>query len=252
MAKTTILTVKKTLAAAYPDIEFTYGEAGRGRQRAHCVSWVGGPAPPDIRHAAGNPYQGHFTPYHFVRQPTPEEREEMHRKWEEEHRTRVAAEPARRAAAKASGIEKRKVTQEAKKTKLAVLAAAFPGVVFTLRGLDAVDWIDGPERSEVAAVLGVEVGSGWISRDWAYGRYVTPEGQAREKAEKAAKVQACRLTKRLAASQVRAIRVAKGIERRRTAHLTHLPRLERNPRQFILPLDFPFWDKPPVYLSRVF
>lgn len=245
MSKFTIATAKKALAAAYPDIEFTYGKAGRGREAGPCVSWVGGPLPDEIREAAGAPlYRGYNSaPYHFVRQPTQEERDEMHRQWDEQRRAAVAAEPARRAAAKASGIEKRKATHEAKKARLAKLAETFPGVDFSV-SQDVIYWTNGPERSEVVTASGVA--------PWQTHRVVTPDFLASEALRIKAKVHACRLAKRLAYSKVRAIRVAMGIERRRYAALPHLPRMERNPRQFVLPLDFPFWDKPPVYLSRVF
>lgn len=244
MAKFTIATAKKALAAAYPHIEFTYGRAGRGREAGPCVSWVGGPLPAEIRTAAGAPaghYYGH-APYHFIRQNTPEEWEEQHRKWDEEHRARVAAEPARRAAAKASGIEKRKAMHALKKSRLATLAAAFPGIEFDLTAA-GLAWTDGPAREEVNNVLGENI-QGY--------RVLSPEFKATAAARAAAKVHAGRLAKRLAASKVRALRVAKGIERRRYAYCVHLGRRHQDSRQMSLPIDFPLWAKPPVYLSRVF
>lgn len=245
MAKFTIATAKRLLAKAFPDIEFTYGRSGRGRDAGPCVSWVGGPTPDVIRAAAGAPayHRYGFAPYHFVRQPTPEEYEEMRRQWDEERRAAVAAEPARRAAAKAAGIEKRKATHAAKCARLAVLYGAFPGVDFDITA-EGVFWTDGPTEGEVAGITGEHgVWEGW------YKRRRTPESLAREMAEKAAKVHTGRLAKRLAASKVRALRVAKGVERRRVAMLPHLPRLERNPDQFLLPMIFPVWERPPVFVA---
>lgn len=245
MSKFTIATAKKALALAYPDIQFTYGTAGRGRQSGPSVSWVGGPTPELVRAAACAPsfhYSG-MVKYHFVRQPTPEEYEEMQRKWDEEHRARVAAEPARRAAAKAAGIEKRKATHEAKCVRLAVLFGAFPGVEFDLSG-GGIAWTDGPERAEVINLV-----TGAYPHNFT--RCRTPEGLAREAAEKAAKVHAGRLARRLAHSKARAFRIPYALERRRLATIQHAPRLERNPEQFVLPLDFPIWEKPSMYMVRI-
>lgn len=252
MAKFTIATAKKALALAYPDIQFTYGTAGRGRQSGPSVSWVGGPTPELVRAAACAPsfhYSGmvKMVKYHFIRQPTPEEYEEMQRKWDEEHRARVAAEPARRAAAKAAGVEKRKATHEAKKARLAVLAAAFPGVEFDLTA-EYLGWTDGPDGQEMTAALVAALGASY--ERFHFHRHRTPEGLAREAAEKAAKVHAGRLARRLAHSKARAFRIPYALERRRLAAIQHATRLERNPEQFVLPLDFPLWEKPPIYVVQ--
>ncbi len=52
MTGDTIRDVKKRLAAAFPGVVFTYGKAGRGRQRGHAVEWVGGPAAEAVQAAA--------------------------------------------------------------------------------------------------------------------------------------------------------------------------------------------------------
>jgi hypothetical protein len=255
MAKATILTVKKALAAVFPDIEFTYGLDLRRGYHGHRISWVGGPHANGVQLAAGAPafhYRG-CTTYHFVREFTPEEQEKRDRKWDEEQRARVAAEPARRAAAKAAGIEKRKATAAATKATAAAtkarrdtLAAAFPGVEFCLSSTPrwndpAVSWVDGPSIEEVTTLLSIET--------YACQRRLTPEFKAAEALRKAAKIHTDRLAKRLAASKVRAVRVAKGIERRLTAGLAHLPRLSRPSPQMVLPMDFPVWEKPTVWVS---
>lgn len=244
MAKFTIATAKKALALAYPDIEFTYSKSGRGRDAGPCVSWVGGPAPELIRAAAGAPayHRYGFAPYHFVRQPTPEEYEEMHRQWDEERRVAIAAEPSRRAAAKAAGIEKRKATHAAKCARLALLYGAFPGVEFDLAS-DGVAWTDGPEPREVIKVTGVYPHN--------CSRHRTPGSLAREAAEEVAQVHTNRLARRLADSKARAFRIPYALERRRRAAIQHLPRVQRNPDQFLLPMDFPIWEKPPIYMVRV-
>lgn len=241
MGKFTILTAKKALALAYPDIEFTYGKAGRGRRHGHAISWVGGPPAEAIRRAAGAPSfrYGGSSVYHFIRQDTPEEREVKDAQWEAERRAYVAAEPARRAAAKAAGIEKRKATAAAKKANLATLAKAFPGVEFTLTK-DCTAWTDGPEPAEVAAALGER-----YVMDWRYQRHLSPEFQASAAARKAAQLVLNRQQRRLAESKVRALCVAKGIERRRQVAM----RIERESRQLVLPMDFPVWERPPVYIA---
>jgi hypothetical protein len=235
MSKITIRTLRQNLASAFPDIEFKYGKDVRRGCSGHCISWVGGPTVEMIRIAGGAPicrYRGTVT-YHFVREHTPEEMEALHAKWNEEHRARVAAEPARRAAAKASGIEKRKATVAAKKALAAKLAEAFPGIDFTLAG-DNVSWTDGPEQAEVVTAAGVS--------PWRTIRNVTKEYLAGVATRLAAGKQANRLARRLAASKVRAIRVAKGIARRPRA-------CEVATRQLPLPLDFPPWMKPPVWVA---
>lgn len=244
MAKFTIATAKKALALAFPDIEFIYGKSGRGRDAGPCVSWVGGPAPHVIRAAAGAPayHRYGFAPYHFVRQPTPEEYAEMRRQWDEEHRARVAAEPARKAAAKAAGIEKRKATHAAKCARLAVLYGAFPGVEFSVNA-DGIAWVDGPERGEVIKVTGIA--------PYQTTRTRTAESLAREGAEKRAKVHAARLVRRLANSRARAARIPYALERRRLAALRHGTRLERTPDQFVLPMAFPVWERPPMFMVRI-
>jgi hypothetical protein len=138
VSKITIRNVRQNLGSAFPDIEFSYGKDGRRGCSGHCISWVGGPTVETIRIAAGAPicrYRGAVA-YHFVREHTPEEWKALHRKWDEEHAARVAAEPARRAAAKASGIEKRRATVAAKKALAAKLAEVFPGIDFTGDNVD--------------------------------------------------------------------------------------------------------------------
>jgi hypothetical protein len=206
VSKITIRKVRQNLASAFPDIEFSYGKDGRRGCSGHCISWVGGPTVETIRIAAGAPvfrYRGAVT-YHFIREHAPEEMEALRTQWDEEHRARVAAEPARRATAKAAGIEKRKATVAAKKALAAKLADAFPGVDFTLSG-DNVSWTDGPERAEVVTAAGVSYGQTY--------RHVTTEFLNRLAERLATRVQTGRLARRLAASKVRAIGVA--IARRR-------------------------------------
>jgi hypothetical protein len=235
MSKITIRTVRQNLASAFPDIEFRYAKDGRRGCSGHCISWAGGPTVETIRIAAGAPafrHRGTVT-YHFVREYTPEEWEALHRKWDEEHRARVAAEPARRAAAKAVGIKRRKATVAAKKALAAKLAEVFPGIDFTLSG-DNVSWTDGPERDEVVAAAGVSPGQTY--------RHVTTEFLNRLAERLATRKQTNRLARRLAASKVRTIRVAKGIARRRRLR-------EVAVRQLPLPMEFPLWMKPPVWIS---
>ena len=52
MTGDTIRDVKKRLAAAFPGVVFTYGTAGRGRQRGHAVEWTGGPEAEAVQAAA--------------------------------------------------------------------------------------------------------------------------------------------------------------------------------------------------------
>lgn len=245
MAKFTIAVAKKALALAYPDIEFTYGKSGRGREAGPCVSWVGGPDAFTVRLAAGAP-AGHYwgrAPYHFIRQDTPEERAVKYAEWEAEHAARVAAEPARRAAAKAAGIEKRKATAEAKKALLANVRRAFPNTPFHVAtskyGNLSVAWVDGPEIGEAASIMGISA--------WKCSRMESADYLAVKVQRDAAKIHAGRLAKRLAYSRVRAIRVAKGIERRRYAYCTRLGRKHANVNQLALPLDLPTY---PAHVAK--
>ncbi len=221
MSKFTIATAKKALALAFPDIEFTYGKAGRGHAAGPCVSWVGGPDAWTIRSAAG--YVWSRTPSHFVRQDTPEERDAKHARWEAEEEARKAAEPARRAAAKAAGVEKRKATTAFKKARTEALADAFPGVEFSLSG-DRVSWTDGPDVKSVAALLSIS--------DWLCDRSVSREFQEAKAAEVKAAIPVTRLARRLAASRARAIQIADGVARR-------LKLRDDASRQLMLPLDLP-------------
>jgi hypothetical protein len=245
MAKFTIAVAKKALALAYPDIEFSYGKSGRGRDAGPCVSWVGGPDADTIRSAAGAPAGSYWgrAPYHFIRQDTPEEREVKYAQWDAQRRAQIAAEPARRAAAKAAGIAKRAETLAAKKIMLAKMYGAFPVTEFHVSTLQhgglSVAWVDGPEVAEVASVLTIN--------EWQCHRSESAEFRATKAERDAAKVQAGRLAKRLAYSRVRAIRVAKGIERRRYACCVHLGRKHVNVDQFVLPLDLPIWPAPWVH-----
>lgn len=245
MAKFTIAVAKKALALAYPDIEFTYGKSGRGCEAGPCVSWVGGPDAFTVRLAAG--YHGRSfrgSPYHFIRQDTPEEWEAKQAQWEAERAAHAAAEPARRAAAKAAGIAKRAETLAAKKIMLAKMYGAFPVTEFHVvttgkYGNLSVAWVDGPEIAEVASVLTID--------EWQCHRSESAEFRATKAERDAAKIHAGRLAKRLAYSKVRALRVAKGIERRRYAYCTRLGRKHVNVNQLALPLDLPTY---PAHVAK--
>ena len=77
---------------------------------------------------------------------------------ERENAERKANEPARRAAAKAAGIEKRKATVARRKELAAVLADRWPAVEFELlRRFDnwSAYWTGGPAESEVSEATGL-------------------------------------------------------------------------------------------------
>jgi hypothetical protein len=210
MSKHTIRDVKQRLAETYPDIEFSYGQAGRGRMRAHCVSWIGGPAPLDVRTAAGNPYQGHFVPYHFHREPTRAELDEMLREWDIKEAARRAAEPAKRAAAKADGIAKRQEAAADRKRYLALLTEAFPDVAFTVSvkaGRASCTWTDGPEIEPVIKLIPTLT-------PWRCTRHTTPEWRANAEARRKEAVTQIRIRRRLDKSRRRHEAIKAGIARR--------------------------------------
>jgi hypothetical protein len=214
----TLRTVKQRLIATFPETEFSYGTGGRGRRRGHMVTWTGGPATVDVQ-IATDPYNRVVK--HFGRQPTPEEWAAQLAQWDIDDAARLAAEPARKAQAKADGLARRQATLARRKAHTAILAANWPGVVFTLthtRNHFCISWTDGPDRNSVAAACGVV--------NWTCTRTVSPREVAAAKAHDAATVVQNRLARRLAQSKVRAIRVRKGIQRRE--------RLE-NPGQLWLP-----------------
>ena len=219
LVKVTIATVKKALATSLPDVEFTYGTAGRGRLRGPSVSWTGGPEEDEVRKASG--YVWEHRNWYFVRHHTPEELDALHARWEIEAAEREAAEPARRAAAKAAGNEKRKATIAAKKAFSAALQVAFPSVAFAIDGRH-IARTDGPNVATVADVMSIGT--------WQCTRRETPVFHAENRNLDLKVIAERRLAKRLAASKVRAIRVAKGIARRRRVHCD---------AQMTLPLDMP-------------
>ena len=148
--------VKKNLAAAFPDVEFTWDTAGRGHDRGHACRWTGGPLAAIVRAAA---MLGWRMTYHFQRKMTEAEAEvyyaEQQAKWAAEEAARAAAEPARKAAAKAAGIAKRAETAKVKRDALATLTEAFPGVPFKVSaGTYSLNvcWTDGPEREAVESL----------------------------------------------------------------------------------------------------
>jgi hypothetical protein len=215
MPKETILMVKKRLAAAFPEVEFTYGAAGRGRMAGPCISWTGGPTADLVKDASLCRLQWRRQ-YYFSLHKTPAERAEI-------DATREAERPACEAAEAAAKIERREAgklkSAETRARNAAIkakLAEAFPGVEFTSDGKFGWSypaWTDGPTRAEVAALLGRDA--------FHLTRYVTPARLAADalhaeapaaagKANMAAK----RLARRLAQSKVRAIRVARGADRR--------------------------------------
>jgi hypothetical protein len=206
-SKITLRTIKARLAAAYPDIAFTYGTGGRGHNRGHSVSWVGGPAELDVRQGAGClGGDGHWRCYdpvkHFTRHMTDAETAAWWVQFELERAERAAAEPARRAQAKADGIAKRAATLAHKKARADLLRNAFPGIEFDLSG-DRVAWIDGPDVAAIVALLSVS--------QWACIRSESAAG-------KAAATRSKRLARRLTASKARSVTIARAIVRRAVAY----------------------------------
>ncbi len=221
MPQVTIRTIRRRLATAYPDLEFTYSTGGRGRMRGHSVSWIGGPLATDVQAASDCCW--HNPVKHFVRQPTDAERDAMHARWDAEREAHQAAKPARRAAARAAGLVKRQTTVATRRAHAASLASAFPGVAFVVTngkyGSRRVTWRDGPEVSVVCELLSMS--------QWSCDRTVS--------AEHAASVAAAnRLARRLAASRNRSVSVARAIERRFVVHTAALVRQSRHDAQLSL------------------
>jgi hypothetical protein len=196
MPKETILTVKKRLAAAFPEVEFTYGTVGRGRMAGPCISWTGGPPENSVQEASMCRLQWRRQ-YHFIRHYTPAEREAIDAAREAERPAREAAEAAAKIARREAGKLKSAETRARNAATKAKLAEAS----------------DGPTRAEVAALLGRDA--------FHLTRYVTPAGLTADalraevlavagRADMASK----RLARRLAQSKVRVIRVARGADRR--------------------------------------
>lgn len=215
MPKETILTVKKRLAGAFPEVEFTYGAAGRGRMAGPCVSWTGGPPANSVQEASLCRLQWRRS-YHFIRNNTPAERAEIDAAYEAERPAREAEEAAAKIERREAGKLKSAETRARNAAIKAKLAKAFPGVAFTSDGKFGWSypaWTDGPTRDEVAALLGRDA--------FHLTRYVTPAGAAADalrffNAAAATKDRMVekRLARRLAQSKVRAIRVARGADRR--------------------------------------
>ena len=146
--------------AAWPAIEFAWRDPGRRhrgmRRDARILAWTGGPSVAEVSAAL---VAAHCLPWRdeLHRQLTEAEAAAWHAEMDRRDAERLAAEPARRAAAKAAGIAKRTVSVAARKAREAMLAAAFPAVAFahvrTRWGEPSIEWIDGPTEAAVRAVL---------------------------------------------------------------------------------------------------
>ena len=116
MTGDTIRDVKKRLAAAFPGVVFTYGTAGRGRQRGHAVEWTGGPKAEAVQAAAAYrpswKRQGRSGERLYTRRNmTPEEEAAWRAAWEAGAGERAAARAARATENRRLGAVKAKATR---------------------------------------------------------------------------------------------------------------------------------------------
>lgn len=212
--------------AAWPAIEFVWRDPGcrhRGMRRdARILAWTGGPSVAEVSAAL---VAAHCLPWRdeLHRQMTEAEAATWHADLDRRDAERLAAEPARRAAAKAAGIAKRTVSVAARKAREAMLAAAFPAVAFahvrTRWGEPSIEWIDGPTEAAVRAVLPRE-DCPWLIRQ------ESPAERARIVAE-AERLQCIAEAETVAAAQAAVIAAAAARARRIAA-------LQQQPRQLEL------------------
>lgn len=216
MAKATIATIKRNLATEFPDVVFTYGMAGRGRQRGRSVEWVGGPFAVDVRMRAN---VGWNQTYHFVRQSTDAEIAVQAAEWEAGEPARIEARAADKAERKAAGKLKSAMTREWCKKLRAALGVAFPGVHFTVRAsprkwtdVPAVDWTDGPKPEMVR----LAIGRAGLTAEFNHteSTEVRTARVGMEMAHKASTTHTARLAHRLSASIARRAVVAHAMRRR--------------------------------------
>lgn len=209
--------VRKILAQKFPDVQFTFGTAGRGRQAGNCVSWTGGPQAIDIRTAI--PYS---TVKHFHREMTDAERDRWLAEQDAAHEAWLAGEPARAAARKADGIAKAKATRERKAALRDQLATHWPDTVFTIeteRYGTRFAWRDGPEIEELTSVMNVT--------KWACIRTESQE-------HKQARIAAIRFARRRDRAMNRPAIIAKALRRRAVAYSTMTARKSREGAQLSL------------------
>lgn len=150
--------IKSNLAAAFPDVRFTYDAAGRGRAAGPRVSWTGGPVVWAVSQAAGGLWhkRGSVT-LHFNRTPTPDELAAIEARQAQEHAEWLADAPNREARHKAQIAEKRRLgaakaavtrARKAAETAFAVVAAHPPKAAFWGYNERVLTWGSGPSRDE--------------------------------------------------------------------------------------------------------
>jgi hypothetical protein len=221
MKQRTLRDVKKDIAAAFPDVEFTWTTEGRGQKRGPCCRWLGGPSQEAVRANTNVPWGSWRVPpkiYYFIRTMTPAEQAAHDAEQEAKHKTWLSDAPAREAHRKAeiaanrrAGAAQAVTTRAAKKEIATRLAAYFPGVEFTitiLRGGEKVSWVDGPS---VPAVQDATLG--WPGMRLT--RHRTPECTAREQISKTQEIAAARLQRRLERSKNRVAAIEKALSRPR-------------------------------------
>ncbi len=244
MTGDTIRDVKKRLAAAFPSVVFTYGKAGRGRQRGHAVEWTGGPAAEAVQAAAA--YRPAWKRHgrsgerlYTRRSMTPEEeaawRAEKDREWsawEAGAGERAAARAAQATENRRLGAVKAKATRArnaAREATLIDLCKRWPGVEWDSNG-DWLHWRDGPLEEDVTAVLPDGL--------W---RFLRRQGTLLpcRAPQRDGGTAANRQERRAAKAVTRAAAVARGIARRWLAYADPACRRNHLSAQPPLPLDLP-------------
>lgn len=218
MTKRTLVHVRKDLAAAFPDVTFSYGNAGRGYKRGHCVIWRGGPQA-DAVQAVAAPELGwgwKRKVWHYRREPTQAESDAMLAAREEERPLMEALAKELRLARREAGIAKAKATRARNVARNARLNRKWPSIVFDVTG-DRVGWRGGPMESDVVALLG-DVAVWQCSRilgplDVVLAKQATLASAATVEAIRLQAVMAARHARRLAARRAKDVRIGAAMQR---------------------------------------